>query len=349
MDIKREAEEAINLLTSVIDGSRANNVLAYARKQGLMKRTVCLSDGSEHAAAMYAWQLYCNADHIVPATPETTEAYQIVSIMSALEETANDSWSYGAKLIYDMRAASVGPTRFEVSLFLAMEDGWEGDKNELLSGNPHAVGFYCGKVLTLHSTLPGKLGCFTMKGEAIALPELPTDRAEAIELLAAQYVPACIGEGNADKMTRFLRLLRNKSDFYNAINAGDYEEGSLAAHTLAVICKLVELTHPTTPEQMGECVLAGIGHDIAEAHIIVKQDAEGNFVFDSMPFGHGRKSLYILGGYLDNCLPETVASAIDGHMMDVAANPRSHQQMMESPLGLYLHIADVISSFITQK
>ena len=348
MDMKQEHLEAINMLQSVYEGPRAKAVLDFAIKRGFEKGIMTCPDGSKHAAAMYAWQLYCNTDSVGTTAAEDVETYQVVCIMSALEESASDTWSYGTKLLFDMRKAGIGPTRREYTIFLAMEGGWEnGQKAALMEMERAAVYFYAGKLLTLCNTLPGVRRCFRTEGKPVAIPAPLETAAATINQLAMQFVPACVGQDNATKVAGVLKMLAFRSDFYGAVGPGGYE-GSLAKHTVDVIYKLVQIAKPITDEEIGICVLAGLGHDIADAEFFNK-DKTGTAVSDVIPFGHGRKSVYMLGGYLGDCMPVSVASAIDVHMNDEAGNPYSSLQMMEEPLGLYLHIADVLSIYEVNK
>lgn len=357
MDTKQEHLEALNFMQAIYETPRAKAILDFAMKRGLEKAVVTCPDGTKHAAAMYAWQLNCNTDAfassasngVLPLSTEV-ETYQVVCIMSALEESATDVWSYGTKLLYDMRKAGVGPTRREYTIFLALEGGWDNpEKSALLEADDAALYFYAGKLQTLCGTLPGIPHCFRKEnGNLTVLPEPEASPAATITKLAMKYIPECVGQDNALKVAGILKMLSYRSDFYTAVNPGDYEEGSLAQHTVDVIYKLVQLAMPVTDEQVGLCVLAGLGHDLAEIKLFNK-DKEGNLSYDPMPYGHGRKSVYILGGYLGDCLPQSVACAIDVHMNDMAGNPYSHLQMMEEPLGLFLHIADVLAAYNKTK
>lgn len=345
MDIKQEHIEAFNMLQTVYETPRAKAVLDFAVKRGLEKAVVTCPDGSNHAAAMYAWQLYCNIERLNPIAPADTEICQVVLIMSALEESAGDTWSYGTKLLYDMRKANIGPNHREYGIFLAMEGGWDNpEKSALLETDQLALYFYSGKLMTLCGTLPGVAHCFQGAGTPLELPKPLEQPGATIQQLAMQYVPACIGKENAPKVASVLKMMAYRSNFYSAASSSGYEEGTLARHTVNVIYALVQIAKPLTEEQVGMCVLAGLGHDLAEAEFFNK-DAEGKMVRNPMPFGHGRKSVYLLGGFMGDCLPKSVACAIDVHMNDMAGNPYSHLQMMEEPLGLYLHIADILAVY----
>ena len=69
---------------------------------------------------------------------------------------------------------------------------------------------------------------------------------------------------------------------------------------------------------------------------------------DDLPFGHGRKSMYIALGFFGDSMPPSVASAIDAHMHDIDVNPNVGLQMMQQPLGLWLHIGDAIAAHIVE-
>ena len=138
------------------------------------------------------------------------------------------------------------------------------------------------------------------------------------------------------------------------------------------------LTLPATKNQIGACVLAAIGHDLCKigcynkqtknkkiylsaeevppAGVQVKQDKGGNFYWaedfyyefkDSMPFGHGRKSAYILKSFFPK-IGEDVFGAVDAHMGDASVNSMFMLQMAETPLAMNLHIADVLATYLDE-
>ena len=339
MDVKTEQNEAIHTLTAMYESPRAKAVLEFARKKGLDQAVVSCPDGVQHAASMYALQLYCNADGLAGSAPEMAEMFQVVALMSAMEESGMMRFrNYGSGVLYEMRRAGIGPTPAEFALFSAMSSSWH-KKAELLQTTRFAAEFYAGRLLTLYCTLPGVHSAFEQKGAPCVLPERTTELVVAnIEKLGMTYAPEAIGADNAPKFIRVLKLLRNRSNFYTAIAACSYEEGSLAAHSLDVIYKLVEIAKPTTPAQVGECVLAGLIHDLADVDIIRKKNADGTMDLMALPYDPELKVAYVVGSYLDNCMPASVAAAIDIQM-----EPCS--QMVQYPLGLYLHIADVLTTF----
>lgn len=338
MDCKQEYIEAIHTLEAMSESPRAKAVFTVARKLGFDKAVVTTPDGKQHAAAMYALQLYCNADGLAGNVPEMVETFQVVSIMSAMEESGMKCFrGYGSGVLYVLRKEGINPTSAEFALFMAMAPSWQR-KVELLQTNRYGACFYAGRLLTLYNTLPGANAPFKQEGAPCTLPERQATVIATIEQLGMTFVPYCIGDGNTPKFAGILKMLRHKSNFYTAVSACGYEEGSLASHTLDVIYKLVEIAKPTSEAQVGECLLAGLIHDLAEVDIIRKRDADGNAELMRLPYDPEQRVLYIIGSYLDNCLPESIAAAVDTQMEPCA-------EMIRYPLGLYLHIADILTTF----
>ncbi len=291
---------------------------------------------------MFCWQVYCNADVLAMAEAADEETFQIVSLMLTMAESEKNTWTYGSKLLYEMRVAGIVPARREVAILLAQDGSENQAKSQLLESEPLAVHFYNAKLLTLCNTLTERNLCYKRGQDAIKLPEREANPAATIKKLAMTYIPACIGQDQAERVKTFLAWLGGKrSDFYTKYSG---TETTLAEHSLDVIDNLVRLTRPTTEAQLGECILAGLGHEIGEIGVYANGTA-----FDPMPFGYGRKSLYIMSGFFEKYLPERVANAIDAHMCDQSTNPYVLQQMMQEPLELYLHMADVMATYIDNK
>ena len=183
-----------------------------------------------------------------------------------------------------------------------------------------------------------------------------------------------------DRIGKFLRWLL-RTDFYYAPCSTRYHlsiEGGLAAHTINVMMQLIWLTLPANKQQIGACVMAAIGHDLckigvynkqykakkmylgenepAPAGAFVKEDQGGRFYWaddtfytfeDAMPFGHGRKSAYMLIVFFPE-IDEAVFCAIDGHMADPDQNPAYLHQLAEHALALNLHIADTLATCLME-
>lgn len=190
------------------------------------------------------------------------------------------------------------------------------------------------------------------------------------------------GSKDAQKQVAvFIKYLETQSDFYTAPSSTKYHlsvDGGLAQHTNNVLMQLLYRVLPATPAQLGACVLAAIGHDLCKIGVYKKQfkskkvylsegepapeaafiktDGGGNFYWadsyyyefsDAMPFGHGRKSAYMLQGFFPE-IDEDVFAAVVCHMADPESNPHYLYKFVMCPLALNLHIADVLAASINE-
>lgn len=260
-------------------------------------------------------------------------------------------------------------------------------KGDLLEGNIIAVGIYCARLCVLCYSLRGSCVGNT-HGEALEKIEITQELATLDDIFgyylnefAVPYLES-VGSKNAKQQVEAFRtFLRQQSDFYTAPCSTKYHlcrDGGLAEHTNHVLMHLLWLTLPATVESLGACVLAAIGHDLCKVGVYKKQykskkiylaenepapeaafiktDGGGNFYWadsfyyefsDSMPFGHGRKSAYILLSFFPE-IGADVYSAVDGHMADPNASKDYLKQFGENTLGLNLHIADALATYIDE-
>lgn len=198
---------------------------------------------------------------------------------------------------------------------------------------------------------------------------------------AVPYLESCGSQAAQKQVAAFQYYLKSCSDFYTAPCSTKYHlsrDGGLVEHTIHVLSELIRLTVPATKEQLGACVLAAIGHDLCKVNVYrkqhkskkvylaegdqvpegtyVKTDNGGRFYWmddyyyefsDTMPFGHGRKSAYMLMGFFPE-IGEEVFAAVDAHMGDTTTNPRFMEHYSENLLALNLHLADVLAACITE-
>lgn len=294
--------------------------------------------------------------------------------------------SYGAKLLFDIKKAGIKISRPVIAAFLAQEGNWQTNrsKSDLLEGNPIAVGIYCAK-LKVQCCMIGKSNSST--GEAIQNIEVSQDLSTLDEILgyylnefAVPYLEA-VGSKDAKKQIEAFRNYLRQTDFYTAPCSTKYHlsrDGGLAEHTYHVLMNMIWLTLPATAQELGACILAAIAHDLCKIGVYqkqykskktyitsdeevpqaayIKEDAGGRFYWadswyyefkDSMPFGHGRKSAYILMGFFPE-IGEEVYSAVDGHMADAAVNAQFMVQLGANPLAMNLHIADALATYLDE-
>lgn len=381
MDLKSEARDNINILMSTFSADRPKALLNYAIKnRNFMDCTISAGNAERHAVAAYVLQMYYYATQFSEEI-NLEESYQIVSLLMGLEATRTDCWSYGTKLLYDLKIAGIDLNRDEVAAFLAQEGTWESNKynkGKLIEGNAMAVAFYCGNLAAMYGSLIGN-GTVLPGNDAdpgiMAKIEscYGNSPMETIENLLKTFVPAFIGQENEGVLASFMAGIR-KLGFYMAPASTKYhlsrKEG-LAEHTINVFIRHVELERPTDMATVGKCILTAVCHDLCKCLFyapnwarvkVYKENGQGKFsepdgsksydwedalqykIDDKMPFGHGRKSLYIALGYFKGLITEEIACAIDAHMADFDQNPMVGYQFIEYPFALRLHIADMLAS-----
>ena len=392
---KNKPNEYTTLLLHLMDGSqlpeserqRVRQVYDLVMSLGFDEAKITI-DGNEYCAAEYALTMYSLASiefapKFVPQmnVDERLGSLMIITMLVAMAESMQSSWSYGAELLYHRAAKGIPVPREEVLAFMAQEGTFSSckEKTQRLNGNWMAVAVYCAKQYALYHELPKVASAvFADAPENEQPARFSPDETkgmtqrEQVEYLMRTYAPACLGEDEVTKhqIEYFLSFLA-ESDFYDAPASTKYHAShpqGLVWHELNVTEGLIELLQPKTAKQIGQCVLAGIGHDLCKVSFYSsylknekvynpngsQHDAMGNFDWQSkvcyfanpvFPLGHGGKSLHILASYFGPKLPIQVAAAIDAHMMD---NPQIGRQVAQYPLGLWLAIADVVATCIDE-
>lgn len=350
------------------------------------------SAGKEHSALHYALYLFVVADNSYN-TQHNQELSNILiqaALMLALEEShyKDAGWSYGSRLLFDLKKADIKVSRSTISAFLAQEGSWDTNrsKNDLLNGNVAAVALYCSRLAVLCYVINGQGTTFDGTEDQLVTLESRQGNtiAETFSFYLREFgIPYLQSVGCEDaeaKVNAFMDWL-NKSDFFRAPCSTKYHlnrEGGLAEHTMNVLMQLLWMVLPANKRQLGACVLAAIGHDLCKVGVYqkqtknkkfylqegetppagaqIKKDNGGSFYWgedyyfefkDNMPFGHGRKSAYILQGFFPE-ISEDVYSAVDGHMADAVATPNFLQMFASNRLALNLHIADALATYLDE-
>jgi hypothetical protein len=153
------------------------------------------------------------------------------------------------------------------------------------------------------------------------------------------------------------------SDFFTAPASTRFHcnyEGGLAEHSLNVYNNLINLTKELgfSDETLTICALL---HDICKTFFYTvdyrnKKDENGNWVKepyytvkDEMPLGHGEKSCLLISEFIK--LTKEELYAIRWHMG--LGEPKENYNYMSDafnkyPLAVYLHVADLMSTYITE-
>ncbi|MBR3631130.1 MAG: HD domain-containing protein [Oscillospiraceae bacterium] len=162
-------------------------------------------------------------------------------------------------------------------------------------------------------------------------------------------------------------LLSDASDFFTAPSSTRYHgsyEGGLVTHSVNVYRCLVDyLSRPRTKELYGmdyseeSVALTALLHDICKLNYYKTdyrnaKNAQGVWekvpyytIEDTLPYGHGEKSVYIISSYMR--LTREEAFAIRYHMgFSAEGNKNDIGRAFEMfPLALALHVADMEATY----
>ena len=172
----------------------------------------------------------------------------------------------------------------------------------------------------------------------------------------------------ADKLLEFLE---NKSDFFTAPASTRYHnsfEGGLLLHSLNVYeCLCDYLERPRVKEKYKMDISAetaavvALLHDICKVNMYrvswrnAKNDQTGQWekvpyyeIHDTLPYGHGEKSVYMISGYIR--LSREEAMAIRWHMGFSGTEDRNTvgKALEMYPLAFALSVADMEASYFME-
>lgn len=158
------------------------------------------------------------------------------------------------------------------------------------------------------------------------------------------------------------------SDFFTAPASTKFhlsEEGGLCAHSINVYERLMRLCEAEWGEDgfnRESVAIIGLFHDLCKTNIYkvemrnVKENGEWVqkpyfTVDDSLPYGHGEKSVYMLSGFMK--LTREEAMAINWHMggfdLRVQAGSYDYSKAYNKyPLALMVHLADMQATFLDE-
>ena len=173
---------------------------------------------------------------------------------------------------------------------------------------------------------------------------------------------------------RLLDYLTTKSDFFTAPASSKFHndfEGGLLSHSLNVYKRLVKLLEAEYGEGWKEIyspetvAIVGLLHDVCKVNYYkvsqrnVKNKDTGAWeqvnyytVEDQLPYGHGEKSVYIIGGFMR--LTREEAMAINWHMGGFDDRVRGGSYTVgaafkQYPLAVLTHTADFLATYLDEK
>lgn len=163
------------------------------------------------------------------------------------------------------------------------------------------------------------------------------------------------------------------TDFFTAPASSRFHsnvEGGLCAHSINVYRRLQELVKlhveagDIAPDAITEETVAicGLLHDLCKVDFYreekrnVKKNGEWQqvpyyVISDSLPYGHGEKSVYIINGYMR--LTRGEALAINWHMGGFDNRVKAGDYSMSDayyryPLAMLLHMADMTATYLDE-
>ncbi len=175
----------------------------------------------------------------------------------------------------------------------------------------------------------------------------------------------------ADKLLEYLK----KSDFFTAPSSTRYHgahEGGLVEHSVNVYhCLKDYLSRPRTKELYGmdfseeTIAIVALLHDVCKVNFYTtemrnkKNDATGQWekvpyytINDTLPYGHGEKSVYIISGFFygDDRLTRDEAFAIRYHMGFSGTEDKNNigKALEMYPLALALNVADMEAAYFLE-
>lgn len=150
---------------------------------------------------------------------------------------------------------------------------------------------------------------------------------KSIEESKTEFIELMLSTGRKN-MDVFLKWLEEETDFYTAPASARGHgafEGGLLIHSLNVYKLLANFNKHIGIKQEDSLIIAGLLHDLCKTNFYVRtvrnvkvpnerrwEEVEGYGFDDSLPFGHGEKSVFLIMQHLQ--LTEEEAIAIRWHM-----------------------------------
>ena len=178
-----------------------------------------------------------------------------------------------------------------------------------------------------------------------------------------------IDRDGADKLLEWLE----KCDFFTAPASTRHHSayrGGLCQHSINVYKRLVKLLEMEYGENWQKKVspesvaIMGLLHDVCKVDTYVEdfrnvKDENGNWikkpyykVEDSLPYGHGEKSVYIISAFMK--LTREEALAINWHMGEYDQRVQNGSYMIRDvyyryPVCFLMHLADLTATYLDEE
>jgi len=178
---------------------------------------------------------------------------------------------------------------------------------------------------------------------------------------------ANIKREGADKLLEYLK----STDFFTAPASTRFHsnhEGGLVKHTVKVYQRFVKIAEAEygkdfIDKNAESLAVIALLHDICKVNLykteLRNQKIDGQWIQkpyyahdDNLPYGHGEKSVYMLGGFIR--LTREEAMAINWHMGAFDDRCRASYNALGKafkmyPLALLFHTADLLTSYLDEE
>lgn len=193
---------------------------------------------------------------------------------------------------------------------------------------------------------------------------------KTIEEVKAEYIKIFNENIKREGADKLLEYLTNSSDFFVAPASGRRHsafEGGLAFHSLNVYYRLKRLVYDEYGEHYSDKVsdeslaIMALLHDLCKVNTYTidyrNQKIDGQWIQvpyfaynNSLPYGHGEKSVYIISGFMK--LSREEAMAINWHMGGFDPRVQATSDLSEAfarfPLAVMLHVADIQACYLDE-
>ena len=178
-----------------------------------------------------------------------------------------------------------------------------------------------------------------------------------------EIVKTNIKREGAEELLNYLQ----KTDFFSCPASTKFHcdyEGGLCEHSLSVYKRLKRMVAAEEKVEASDETVAicGLFHDVCKANYykVQMRNTKQNgawveqpfyMVDDSLPFGHGEKSVYIINGFIR--LTREEAMAINWHMGFTDARAQNGNALSSAfrmfPLATLMHAADFLSTYVDEN
>lgn len=357
------AEESYSVLKEYQTTERSKAFLEFWWKDLSMKTSYPelprgVVSAAEYAAQIYAYGMALGTRILGPEFRQNSESLMVATLAAVYQDTTKVIWGYGSSILCLARMVGLQFKRHEFAAMIAQEGDFAETrgrkalqtKGKLLEDESGlALILYCARLVARHDKI-SSWAQTSIAGEKTVIPEITTSVHDTLEQLIRQHFPVLFPQDSVDFFAGWL----SESTFYRDPASTRYhlcKEGGLALHTLHVVRRILEVISPgQDAKAIATCVVAAVLHDLCKVGCYIPNEypRTGYSFKDTMPFGHGRKSFYMAQGFFGD-IPQDLICAISTHMNDSDESPNIASEWTSWPLGIYLHIADMLASYLDDR